>query len=216
MKIIKLSIVAIFLCIHSQGNAQAIILKHSFNVDLGLPNAVGNRPFRRIMQGLLNAGLAYQYTLPNSLAFGAGARYSYFNVNEFKVKDSISGGLHSVGAYIKVGHEKFHTERFGTDMGVKFGYTYNMFPTNVNRKNGINPQVTTGVYLEPNIGLVLTADEQTSYRLNIGYAFHGFGFNPKSTLGSTQNEGYDPAEFNKITHYFIIGFGFTYYFKPKA
>lgn len=216
MKLIKLSIILILLTIQFNGSAQTIIPKHTFNVDLGLPNAAGNKPFRRIMQGLLNVGTSYQFALPNSLAFGVGLRYSYFNVNQFKVKDSIHGGLHSLGAYFKVGREKFHTERFGTDMGVKFGYTHNLFTTDFNRKNGVNPQVTSGIYLEPNIGLVLSADEQTSYRLNIGYAFHGFGFNPKTTLGSTQNEGYDPAEFNKITHYLIIGFGFTYYFKPKA
>jgi len=216
MKLIKLSILLICLNFLFAGFGQAIVPKHSFSADLGLPNAIGNKPFRRIMQGLLNVGVSYQFALPNSLAFGAGIRYSYFNVNQFRVKDSIHGGLHSIGAYVKIGREKFHTERFGTDMGVKIGYTYNMFSTDFNRKNGKNPQITTGLYLEPTIGLVLTADEQTSYRLNIGYAIHGFGFNPKTNLGSTQNEGYDPAEFKKITNYFIIGFGFTYYFKPKS
>jgi len=208
-------LIFIFLFYGFLSYGQLVTPKHTFNVELGLPNTALNKPFNRMMQGLVNTSLYYQFALPNSIAFGAGVRYSFFDVNEFNVPDSIRGGMHSMGAFIKVSHEKFHGERFGTDIGVKFGYSANLITTNLNRQKGQSPVYVGGVYIEPCIGLILSADEQTSYRLNIGYAIQGFGFDPKQ-LGTDQTGGYNPSEFSRATQYFIFGFGFTYYFGNKT
>ncbi len=206
----------VFLCLtlNAQVFGQLVTPKHTFNVELGLPNTSSNKPFNSMMQGLVNTSLYYQYAFPSALAFGAGVRYSFFDVNEFNVPDSIRGGMHSMGAFIKVSHEKFHGERFGTDIGLKFGYTANLISTNLNRQNGVNPVYVGGAYIEPCVGLILSADEATSYRFHIGYAIQGFGFNPKQ-LGTNQTAGYQTSEFGKSTQYFIFGFGFTYYFGNK-
>lgn len=195
--------------------AQQIVPKSSFNIELGLPSAMGNKAFRTIMQGLVNVGTYYQRALPNSLAFGIGARYTFFEVNQFKTPEALDGGLHSVGGFVKVSREKFHSDRFGTDMGVKVGYTKNFISTDLNKKMGQNPQSFEATYIEPCIGLILTSDEFTSYRLHIGYAFQGFGFNP-TRLGTLMDGGYDASSFGKPTNYLVVGFGYTHYFKPKS
>lgn len=211
----KILVLVTAMCFQYQMNAQMITPKSSFNVELGLPNTLANKPFSSMIQGLLNVGVYYQHAFSNSIAIGGGIRYSFFEVNQFKVPEPIDGGLHSVGAFVKVSREKFHTDRFGTDMGVKVGYAKNFFSTDLNKALGQNPQQVDAVYIEPCIGLVLTADEFTSYRLHIGYAIQGFGFRP-DRLGTQMDGGYDSNQFGKPTQYLVVGFGFTYYFKGKT
>ena len=79
---------------------------------------------------------------------------------------------------------------------------------------GLNPRIVNSTYLEPSFGLILTADEQSSYRFVVSYAFQGFGFRP-DLIGLQTLGGYDPKDFNKVTSFLIVGFGYTYYFKPK-
>ena len=210
-------VIIILLVISSQVtmvNGQSVTPKHTFNVELSLPASTANKPFKTIMQGLVNVAPYYQFAFKNSLAIGAGVRYTYFNINEFKVPEPVYGGMHTAGVFVKVSREKFHSERFGTDLGVKFGYTQNYITTDLNQAMGRDPIQINSTLIEPTVGLVLTADEFTSYRLVLAYAIQGFLFNP-SQLGITQDGGYEPSDFEKMTQYFTVGFGFSYYFKAK-
>ena len=194
---------------------QAFVPKHSFNLEVALPNSMTNGAFQDNLQGLVNVTPFYQYALKNGLAFGLGVRYGYFTVNEFRVPQPVSGGLHMASAFIKTGWEKFHTERFGTDLSIKVGYTQNYFLTDRNDTLGINPQQVNTWYVEPTVGFILTADEVTSYRLFLGYGFQGFDYHPDQ-LGLTAVGGYTPEELDKMSTYLLVGFGFTYYFRPKS
>lgn len=198
----------------SMANAQLVTPKHTFNVELLLPNGMGNKPFSSVFHGLVNCSPYYQYALPNSLAFGVGLKYTYFDLNEFKTPEPIYGGMHTAGAFVKISMEKFHSDRFGTDIGVKVGYSMNYMSTDLNKAKGHNPVTFDAGFVEPTIGLILSADEFTSYRLTIGYTIMGYGFKPYQ-LGTDLDGGWDHSEYSKPTHYLLIGFGFTYYFKSK-
>ena len=195
-------------------SAQVIEPKHTFNVELGLPNGFTNEPFKNIMQGLVNFSTYYQYDFKNHLTAGVGIRYGYFAINEFKVPKPVYGGMHSTGAFLKVGWEKFINDRFAIDLGVKVGYSQHFFDTDRNDSAGLNPIQLNSVYIDPTIGLILTADEVSSYRFFISYASYGFGFKP-SMIGLETFGGYDPAQFDKVTGFLIVGFGYTFYFKSK-
>lgn len=200
-------------CISNFGsNAQVIEPKHTFNIELGLPNGFSNKPFKSIMQGLVNAAPYYQFSY-NEIIVGAGIRYSYFDVNEFKVP--VNGGMHSAGAFVKIGWEKFHNERFATDLSVKLGYMQNYFVTDRNDSLGQNPFQVNSTYIEPSVGFIVTSDEFSSYRFFVSYAFQGFGFRP-DMIGLETFGGYDPSEFHTSTSFLIVGFGYTYYFKRKS
>lgn len=194
--------------------AQVIDPKHTFNIELGLPNGFVNKPFKNIMQGLVNVAPYYQYKINKQFAVGLGVRYSYFAINEFKVPKPTYGGMHTGGIFIKAAWEKFHTDHFATEVGVKFGYTQTYFVTDRNDSIGVNPRQVNSTYVEPCISLILTADERSSYRLVVSYAFQGFCFRP-DLLGLETLGGYDESEFSKGTSFLIVGFGYTYYFKPK-
>lgn len=194
--------------------AQSIEPKSSFHVNVGLPINTRNESFKGIMQGLFNASTHYQYTLKNSLCFGLGVNYSLFTLNEFKVSEKIKGSQQLGSLFLKVGREKFHSSSFGTDYGLKVGYTYSFFNSDSLSSQGRSYETKECLYLEPQFGLMLTMDENTTIKLNIGYVFQNMGFQP-SYLGLSSNNGYDVNNFNKIIQYFTIGFGYTHYFKSR-
>ena len=97
--------------------AQEITPDDSFTFDLCLPNAMTNLPYQKIMQGLVHASMHYQYASKSGLYVGEGMHYSYFAINEFRVQPKVYGGIHSGALFLKSGHEKFWSERFGTDIG---------------------------------------------------------------------------------------------------
>ena len=119
--------IAVFFLVPFLANSQVFERKHTFNIELGLPNAFSNKPFKNIMQGLVSVAPYYQFALKNNFIAGAGMRYSYFAINQFKVPSAVRGGVHSGGIFLKAGWEKFHNERFATDLSVKFGYDQNYF-----------------------------------------------------------------------------------------
>jgi hypothetical protein len=202
-----------FLC--SVSFAQGIQSDDSFTLEIGLPNAFVNKPFREIMQGLISVSPYYQYALTNGVAFGIGAHYSYFAVNEFNVPSAIYGGMHCLGGFLKVGHENFWGERFGTDFGLKLGYMHSMIKTDALFEQGIRLNILQSAYIEPNIGLVLSSDEANSYRLTIGYPFFGFGFKP-AQIGLEGDAGYAPSQYTRASSFLIVGFGYTHYFNGKT
>ncbi|MDX2362795.1 MAG: hypothetical protein QNK23_18440 [Crocinitomicaceae bacterium] len=206
-----------FLLICAQLDAQKVEPKFTFNVELGLPVSLFNEPFDDIMQGLVNTSIYGQYSFPFHFHIGMGVRYTLWNINEFAVNNAPHGVMHTGGAFLKLGWDKFHSDRFATDFGVKFGYTKNFFETEVSPVGAekFRHHFDIDAFLiEPTIGLILLANEQNSYRWSLGWAIQTFGFKPQMT-GIPTDAGYEPSEFDKITQYLIVGFGYTYYFKSK-
>jgi len=207
--------ILLFLCqAYQPVMSQSFEPKHTFNIELSLPNGFSNQPFKKIMQGLVNVSPYYQYTFKNHFVLGAGLRYSYFAVNEFKVPEKTYGGMHTGGIFLKAGWEKFHNDRFATDLSVKFGYTQNVFVTQKSDTVERFIYQNNCTYIEPSLGLILTVDEFSSYRLVIGYGIQGFGFRP-AMIGLETFGGYDPKNFSRVTSFLIVGFGYTHYFHDK-
>jgi hypothetical protein len=186
--------------------------KGSFQVGIGLPVSLANEVFKGIMQGLVNGSILYNYTLKNSISFGAGVNYTYFNVNEFKVNEPLFGGMHTPAAFLKIGLEKFHSSNFGTDFSIKVGYAESFITTNLNRENGVDPYRVSSTYFEPIIGLILVGDEETAFKFNFSFATYGFGFRP-NYLGLKSNAGYDPVDFTKVVTHISVGFSYVHYFR---
>jgi hypothetical protein len=210
----KLLLISIFAGFSLTLNAQKIDPKFTFNVELGLPIASANFPFKTIMQGLVSTNVYGQYSFPFHLNVGLGIKYSYFTVNEFSITNPIHGGMHSGGAFVKVGYDKFYNDRFAMDYGVKIGYMENFFLTDANKALGSTVSRSSSL-IEPTIGVILTADERNSYRLNLGYVIQGFSFQP-TLIGLDSNSNYEESKLGKITQYFYVGFGYTFYFGIKG
>lgn len=206
-----LTITIFCLMLTTQSTAQTdFVPKGSFKVEIALPNNATNTAFRDLMQGLVCVTPSYQHTLDNTLSFGIGLRYNYFDVNEFKNTVGLAGGMHTTGIFGKVGQEKFYGN-FGVDYGVRVGYSFNFFDTNMNEEKLDGAYMNDAGFVEPHLGLALTANENTSFRLALGYAFHGFQFRPHQ-VGLDNFGGVNDDQLNSISTYFTIGFGYSYYF----
>lgn len=213
-KRIYLFLLFALLSIRSATFSQSFEPRHTFNIEVGLPNGFSNPAFKSVMQGLVSLAAYNQFDFKNHLTIGGGLRYSYYAVNEFKVTAPVNGGMHSPGAFLKFGWQKFHNDRFATDMAIRLGYSMHYFDTDQNDTLGVNPLKIGSLFLEPSLGLILMADEQNSFRFFISYALSNFGFKP-SFLGLETLGGFDPGSLNKITSALIVGFGYTHYFTKR-
>lgn len=207
-------ILVVFTWLHGSYTAQDMEFDDSFVLELGLPNGFVNAPFKNIMQGVVYVSPMYQYTLRSGIMFGAGVHYSYFNINQFRINQKISGGMHNAAAFLKFGHEKFWTPSLATDIGVKVGFAQSAFVTDTLKSMGITYNSKQSAYIEPNIGICLAADVNASFRLTLGYAFYGFGYKPWD-IGINSDLGYSASELNKVSSYLIVGFGYSRYFNGK-
>lgn len=195
-------------------NSQNIKPKSSIHINFGLPVNIANESFKGIMQGLINTSAHYQYTLENTLCFGAGVNFSYFTLNEFKIKETNKGAVYMPSAFLKVGSEKFHSPNFGTDIGLKVGYTMNYFKSDSIIALEGKPRELGSLYIEPNFGFMLAIDQQTTIKFAIGYVIQDFGFRP-TLMGLSSEGGFNPDGFDRLTQYLTIGFGYTHYIKSK-
>ena len=186
----------------------------SFVIELGLPNGMVNAPFKNIMQGLVYISPMYQYTTKSGLSLGGGLHYSFFSVNQFRINQKVSGGMHTGAAFLKLGHEKFWNNALATDIALKGGVAQSVIITDALKASGVGFLPKTCLYLEPNIGLCLASEVNASFRLTIGYAIYGFGFKPWD-LGVNSTLGYSQAELNKVTSFLVVGFGYSRYFNGK-
>ncbi|MBM3418235.1 MAG: hypothetical protein FJY17_04855 [Bacteroidetes bacterium] len=208
-------------------SAQKIDPDDSFTFELCLPNGTANKPFREIMQGVVSATPYYQYTLKNALSFGLGMNYSYYAINQFRVTQKILGGIHQGAAFLKIGHEKFWSERMGTDIGVKIGYSELFVKSNLLASQGISFRRMDGLFIEPTISYVITTDVNSSLRLVLGFPFYNFKFQPwtvgegswvyaTSSSGDNNTPGvYEEQTTKSNASAFSIGFGYTFYFNGK-
>jgi len=207
----KFSIILFFSLIISCVSSQKINPDDSFTCELGLPNATNNKAYRSIMQGLVCISPSYQYALKNGISFGIGLHYSYFSINQFRVQPKTFGGIHSAAAFLKLGHEKFWTERFGTEIGCKIGYLKSYVISDLIT----NYNQTEASYIEPFISFIATSSVNSAYRLIIGFPFYGYRFTPRTIGILDSNLGYSSADFSKISSAFTISFGYTFYFNGK-
>jgi hypothetical protein len=184
----------------------------SFKAEIGLANNISNIAFRDLMQGLFNVTAGYQYTLPSSLSLGAGIRWNYFAVNEFKNNVDLAGGVHFGGAYGKIGIEKFYGQ-IGIDAGIRLGY--NMLFSTTNKCSATGGLVTDeNFFFEPVFNIGLLATENTSFYLTTSLAFHNLKFEPRHVCEPAFT-AYDIDRLDRITTYFVVGFGYSYYFGKK-
>ena len=202
----------LFLCFYTLlFKAQVSELDDSFTFELGLPNATSNKAYRSIMQGLVCLSPSYQYALKNGISFGLGLHYSYFAINEFRVQPKIFGGIHTAAAFIKIGHEKFWTKSFGTEITCKIGYLKSYSASDLIT----NYNQTEASYIEPSIAFIAASSVNSSYRFVIGFPLYGYKFTPRTIGIEDSNLGYSSADFSAISSAFTISFGYTFYFNGK-
>jgi hypothetical protein len=182
--------------------------KHSYSIDLALPVPVSNKVFKGIMQGFIRFSGSYQYSLKNGFYGGLGANYTYFSINRFKISPQILGGMNISNLYLKVGYEKFYSERIGIDGGIKFGVSRVLIHSDsLVKMNTFNVPI-----IEPYFAFNLTANDKAAYKWMVSYSFLGLKFTPDK-IGDFNNGDFAESEFKRITQFFSFGFSYSRYLK---
>lgn len=208
-------LIVFFIVFSLQADAQELFRpKHSIKAEIGLPTSLINKPFKTVMQGLVQVAPFYQYATKFGLSFGAGADFRYFTINQFKMKASTHGGMTFVGGFVKIGFEKFISPKFAIDAGIRGGYDYVISKNNYEAKLIGKAHTFTTPYIEPQISFYLMADEASGFSLTLGYTFMGMKFSANSLMVD-ELAGFDASDFTKITQFFTVGFGYSYYFGVK-
>lgn len=185
--------------------------KHAFNAEVRIPITVQNAAYKRMIKDMVDVSVSYTYYFPFHLTVGAGFKLMYNQVNVTQVEPGLTGRLGSLGPYLKIGYEKFITDRFAMEGAVRLGGVFNSFITSKNKETLGESYKNTAAYIEPNVSFILSASENTSFRLNVGYAIYGYQFRPYH-LGSISQGAWTEDELNRNLQSLNIGFGFTYYF----
>lgn len=186
--------------------------KASFSVDVGIPAQGKNEAFGRVMNGLFNGGLAYQYNVVNGFTLGVGAKYSFFILNSFAFNNALSGGYHIPSAFGKLAYEKFITERFSITPSIRMGYSMIVSANDSCRVKNNAPYTEGSFFIEPQVELLLLTDKNSAdgFSFVLGYNFLMSEFGPNQ-LCINNVPNLLEEDYAGITRFLSIGFGYRYY-----
>ena len=213
MKIQKIFFIVLLLsCFQSQ--AQIISPKGSLFVDVTIPTNEQNRAFSRTMEGLLNGAIGYQYNVYKGLTVGLGAKYSYFTANRVEFNGTIGGGgTHIPGGFLKLGYEKFTTDRVSLYAGVKAGYA-NIMVINDSCQVKLGGAFQRGtVFIEPQIEINILTElgASSAFNMIVSYAWNLQEYN-SDFLCRSSFPGFIPEYSTGYIRYLSVGFGYKHYF----
>ncbi|NOQ72043.1 MAG: hypothetical protein GQ574_08585 [Crocinitomix sp.] len=208
-----LFICSFFFVFTAQGQSSTFSPTGSFSLDLGVPAKPQNPAFEHTMEGLLNAGLDYRYNVYRGLTVGLGLKYTFFTLNSFAFSNTaISGGMQSPGAYAVVGYEKFTTERISFTGSLRGGYSLLMnFNDSCRVKLG-GQHISESFFVEPQIEMAMLTDKvsEHAFSMIIGYSFYFHNFSNEDLCMNNISSLF-PEDYEGVTRYLSIGFGYRYY-----
>ncbi|UKN02669.1 hypothetical protein K6119_03970 [Paracrocinitomix mangrovi] len=218
-KYIKHTWLLVFLFAFNQLNAQTKVFepKGSLSIDVGIPAQGKNESFGRVMNGLFNGGINYQYNVYKGLTIGLGAKYSYFIVNSFALNNvNWRGGLHMPALYGKIGYEKFISERFSVNASTRLGYAMMISANDSCQKIMGKPHTEGTFFIEPQVELLFTTDKNSAsgFSLVLGYNFYMAEFGPEY-LCMDEIPNLFEEDYVGITRFLSIGFGYRHYMGRK-
>ncbi len=212
---LNLTLFLIIICCTLRGVSQTKTFspKGSFGIDAAVPTRAQNPAFERIMEGLLNGGVDYRYNVYNGLTVGVGLKYSLFLINSFAFNNiAISGGYQIPGAYLRLGYEKFTTDRVSFTGSVRGGYGFLVSFSDSCTVNNGGPNITPAFFVEPQVEMVLLTDKVSEHGFSVvfGYSFYFDEFNQSETC-IDHIPSLIPENYEGITRFLSIGFGYHHY-----
>lgn len=195
--------------------SQKIEPAFSLNAGIGISSSTGNEPYDKQIQGLVSGNFYGQYSFPFHFHVGLGIAYTLNVINSFNVTTPVNGEIHNGFGYLNLGYDQFLSEKFAFDFSVRAGSSYNLINSNLLKDQGMSGRVFDALYLEGIVGLILAADEKSSFRLNLGYGIQGYSYD-ETFIGLPTQGAYSESQIKKPVSFFTIGFGYTYYLSSKS
>ena len=188
--LLRICILTVFLLFGHIGQAQPNEIPANYRFDFRLPTPIANRSFRGLINGIADLNLSSQFTIVNNVTLGGQFKFAYYKVNDLKTPEVTDGKMQFMTLKLKLGYEKFMTERAYYDLSIKAGYGI----VNIHSKSceaaldGTGRSVDQGFTFEPAFGLYLISDDNLSFGLIVSYTWLGDDFNALDLcLNSTSN-----------------------------
>ncbi len=213
---LKIFKIFIFILSISSMNAfgQLFDFKGSLFAEVTIPTNERNIAFNRSMEGLFHGGVGYQYNVFNGLTVGLGGSYSYFVMNRVEFNSTIGeGGTHIPAGYLKLGYEKFTTDRVSLYGGIKVGYSAIIIESDSCSIKLNEPFQQASFYLSPQVEIsVLTElNSPSAFSMILGYSWFFYEYNASSICWSTF-PGYLTEHSEGYLRFLNFGFGYRHYF----
>jgi hypothetical protein len=213
-KYLKHTLLVLLILLGTSANSQNKVFEPtgSFSVDVGIPAQGKNDAFGRVMNGLFNGGLTYQYNIIKGFTLGVGAKYSFFLLNSFAFNNSLTGGYHIPSVFGKLGYEKFITERFSITPSLRMGYSMIVSSNDSCKVNNGGSYTEGAFFIEPQVELLLLTDKNAaggfSFILGYNFLLNEFSYDQLclNNIPNLLEEDYEG-----ITRFLSIGFGYRYY-----
>ncbi|MFK8044174.1 MAG: hypothetical protein AB8B72_01665 [Crocinitomicaceae bacterium] len=204
----------IFVLTSVELTAQVVNLKGSFFVDVTIPTNERNKAFNQTMEGLFNGAVGYQHNVFKGLTLGVGAKYSYFVSDRVAFSGAIgTGGTHIPGGFVKIGYEKYTTDRVSLYGGIKTGYANVMVVNDSCQALLGGPFQKGSLFIEPQLEINILTELRSASAFNmiVSYAINFQEFTP-DYLCRSDIPGLVDSFGEGYIRYLSIGFGFKHYF----
>ncbi len=186
----------------------------SLYVETTIPTNEKNLAFASTMEGLFHGGVGYQYAIWNGLTIGGGVNYSFFKINQFSLNQTIGrGGMHIPGLHLKVGIEKFTTDRVSFYAGVRGGISSIMVVNDSCEVKLGGPFQVFSPFIQGQFEINVLTDQTSSdaFNINLGYSIY-FREYDETYLCRENLTGLIPESTEGLIRFFNFGFGYKYYF----
>lgn len=197
------------------GNAQMDIDK-SIKMDFKLPIPLANKSFVRVVNGISDINLSFQFPVWRNITLGVGAKHTLYQINEFNLPETTEGNVQFTSGFLKLGYEKFLTTNVYVEGSVKGGYTYMDFKSKTCfLETGNWHQTDKSILLEPNVGLYMISRDNLAFGLIVSYTMIMDNFRPER-LCLDRFTGHSEAFSQGIYGTFNVGFGFSVFLNKKS
>lgn len=189
----------------SQSKSRLPDVSSTIKGDLVLPVPLGNPLFESVTESVGQIGGTLQFPVSKGLGFGAGARMTWFSINERALAPVVtSGEIRRLAWYGKVQYEQYTGERTFYELNGRVGMARYSFDcptcTTGTDRSALHWGIGTGYYIH--------ASDNLAFGLTLGYETDDITFGARD-LGLEGFPGRPEVEEARQTQYLVIGMGFS-------
>lgn len=186
--------------------------RFSIRVNCGIPNSVSSKAFRTTFSAVISGEASVNCKLFSNFFVGIGYSYTYYQAQKYFRDLNVNTNMQSQNGYLKIGYDKFFSEKGFTTVSLNAGYNFNQYQGTRYKHDSLVstiPTQFTSSFVEPQFGVYFVVDPNVAIGGHIGYNYNFTQFNP-AVGGMNQWLDYSRISNKWNMSSIIIGFGFYY------
>ncbi|MES2513175.1 MAG: hypothetical protein V4580_03490, partial [Bacteroidota bacterium] len=171
-----------------------------------------SQSFRNSFSGVVEGNVNVTCKLVSDFFFGVGYSYTYYKSQKVFRDQNVNTNMQSQNGYLKLGYDKFYSDRGFVTFSVNMGYNFNQYKGLKYRSDtlvGKYPTKFSSAFVEPVIGLYLMVDPNFAIGGHISYNYNFSKYDP-TYPGFDRWFDYKRVKNNWNMSMITVGFGFYY------